>query len=521
MSRLYDEWKKTAENKLPKVFRKTKTQDTDLTSKNPQISINIPLKGGPERVELSENFLKVIEREYAVRYLETIGVEPTRKNIEKVLKEMPIENCDFDSQWWQPSDWLADTLIIVPHSRPKPQKDLPVSNQLAIRLENQTVTKDLPREESKLTLSHFRKPEAVAVPETEPETKIKIDLDPQNIKKRFLLPFMDNSLKLQGEEEPEDLLVSKMFRFPFESVSVPAAHIKEMMQPIEITVEEVANNLKYVVNSFPETIVPPSVGGRPQHKVKGVKTEKGTEPASPRDKKLDQLRTTLRMVESENNARLIGIVSHFCYWTIFGHLHSIGISNEQRQQMFVTIIHLFNEKSVKGQKPFYKALLILIIRIISENIFANSFKQFFSIAMQAQAANQRLQCVISKLFDPEGYFSRFSFLESGMDALGANLRAKTKMSAKYFSTSSMVKSLFPYPQHPRTRAMFAKKEIYEGRIENLVKTGAQIDGTMPLLPGKLNYYQQAEPWKSPDYLDIPSRAHLFMIALQKMKKNKI
>ena len=186
--------------------------------------------------------------------------------------------------------------------------------------------------------------------------------------------------------------------------------------------------------------------------------------------------------------------------------------------MFVTIIHLFNEKNAKQQKMFYRPLLILIIRIIGENIFANSYKQFFSIPSQSQIANQRIQNVISRLFDPEGYFSRFSFLESGMDALGLNSKGRSKMSSKYFSNSSMVKSLFPYPQHPRTRALFAKKEIYDGKLENLVKTGAQIDGTMPLLPGKLNYYQQTEPWKTPDYLDIPSRAHLFMLALQKMKK---
>ena len=126
--------------------------------------------------------------------------------------------------------------------------------------------------------------------------------------------------------------------------------------------------------------------------------------------------------------------------------------------------------------------------------------------------------MISQLFDREGYLSRFSFLESGKDALGIKTKIKAKMSSKYYSTSSMVRSLLPYPQHPRTRALFAKKEIYEGRIENLVKTGAQIDGTMPLLPGKLNYHQQSEPWNNPDYLDIPSRAHLFMIALQKTKK---
>jgi hypothetical protein len=97
MSRLYEDWKKTTENKLPKVFRK-QIKKGDLSPKRQQIIINIPLKSGAEPVELTENFLKVIEREYAVRYLEIIGVEPTRKNIEKILSEMPLENCTIKAQ---------------------------------------------------------------------------------------------------------------------------------------------------------------------------------------------------------------------------------------------------------------------------------------------------------------------------------------------------------------------------------------------------------------------------------------
>ena len=104
MSRLYDEWKKTTENKLPKVFRKSQLSHSDLSSKVQPIVIQIPLKGGSEPVELTENFLKVIEREYAVRYLEIIGVEPTRRNIEKILQEIPLENCSIRAQWLQSSD---------------------------------------------------------------------------------------------------------------------------------------------------------------------------------------------------------------------------------------------------------------------------------------------------------------------------------------------------------------------------------------------------------------------------------
>lgn len=508
MSRLYDDWKKTTENKLPKVFRKNLISQYGFEKKRPEIMVVIPLKDGEKAVPDIEKIIKPIENEYATRYLEIIGVDPTRKNIEKVLKELHPGNCKFELHRGQASDSI-DSITFYPHLKPKPQSD-PVSNQLANRLETQTVVKELVRQESKLKLTHFRKSETVVVTEKEVDTKIKIDLDVQNIKHKFLLPFMGNGLNVIMEDENEntELMTSKIFRFPFDSVTVAAAHIKELMQPIEITVEEIASNLKYVVSNFPKGMYP-TISEAEENSV--YKAEKHVITVK-------LFEATLKQIDCENNARLIGIMAHFCYWTVFGHLHSIGISSEQQQQMFVTIIHLFHDKSSKMQKIFYKPLLILVIRIVGENVFMNSYKQFFGIPSQSQIANQKIQNVISKLFDPEGYFSRFSFLESGMDALGLGNKGKSKMSSKYFSTSSMVKSLFPYPQHPRTRALFAKKEISDGRIENLVKTGAQLDGTMPLLPGKLNYYQQAEPWKTPDYLDIPSRAHLFMIALKKMKK---
>jgi hypothetical protein len=528
MARLYDEWLKQNEGKLPTVYRKKgKNDKTFLTHKQEQIAISIPLKGGPERAELTEDFLKVIETEYAVRYLEQINVEPTRKNINRILKEMPIENCKFKAQWLQPSDWLANTLIIYPNARPKAVTDQPVSNQLANKLETQTISKELKREESQLTLAHFRKPEVTQGKSEEPvqEEKVKIDLDPLNIKKKFLLPFMDTSLSI-SESDSEDLLSSKMFKFPFETVTISAAHVKELMKPIDITVEEVISRLKDVVENFPESLVPPSITEKKKPEKKtATKADKSAEKItdkakieSPRGKKVKFIKSTLKEINNENNARLVGIVSHFCYWTVFGHLHSIGISKDQQQQMFVTIVDLFNKKIPKQLKQMYRSLLILTIRILVENIFVNHFKQFFAVPAQAVLANQRLQCIVSKLFDPDGYFSRFSFLEAGMDALGANLKGKSKMNSKYFSISSMVKSLFPYPQHPRTRALFAKKEIYDGTIENLVKTAAQIDGTMPLLPGKLNYYQKSEPWKNPEFLDIPSRAHLFKVALENMRK---
>lgn len=158
--------------------------------------------------------------------------------------------------------------------------------------------------------------------------------------------------------------------------------------------------------------------------------------------------------------------------------------------------------------------------MIVENIFQNCNKLFFSIPQQHKIAAEKIQTVITKLLDPECLYSRFGFLEAGLDAVNISSKLRGKMNSKFYSTSSVVKSLFPKPQHPRTRLMLAKKEAYDGKLDCLVKTSAQIDGTMKLQTGKLNYYQQTEPWKQNDYLDIPTKAQLYKIAIQKVSNHR-
>lgn len=76
--------------------------------------ITIPLKGGKEKKrELDEEFAKVIELEYAVRYLEHMGINPTPNAIIRHLKSNPLSSCEISSSW-NSTGWLADQLIIYP-----------------------------------------------------------------------------------------------------------------------------------------------------------------------------------------------------------------------------------------------------------------------------------------------------------------------------------------------------------------------------------------------------------------------
>jgi hypothetical protein len=77
------------------------------------VVIKINLQGGVKQKKLDEEFMKVIQHEYAVRYLELMGLSATQTNIEKILQKSPLSSCEI-SCGWNTSGWLADTIYIYP-----------------------------------------------------------------------------------------------------------------------------------------------------------------------------------------------------------------------------------------------------------------------------------------------------------------------------------------------------------------------------------------------------------------------
>lgn len=69
-----------------------------------------------------------MQYEYAVRYLEKMGIEANARNIARLLKMQPLSSCEF-SPGWNNSGWLADFLYIYPNKMKKQSFD---SNRDAI-----------------------------------------------------------------------------------------------------------------------------------------------------------------------------------------------------------------------------------------------------------------------------------------------------------------------------------------------------------------------------------------------------
>ena len=82
-------------------------------NKKKDVVVTIPLHGGSKAADekLDDDFIKVIQNEYAIRYLEQLGLLATQANIEHVLKSAPLSACEL-SAGWNNSGWLADSVVI-------------------------------------------------------------------------------------------------------------------------------------------------------------------------------------------------------------------------------------------------------------------------------------------------------------------------------------------------------------------------------------------------------------------------
>lgn len=492
----------------PSPTRQRSKSKVSIDKKQP-ICITIQLKGGSEPVALSENFVKVLEKEYAVKYLELMHVAPTAKNIQRLLKDVPLSVCEIKAGW-HGSGWLADVIHIYPTKRNKGQ-GVNLVQEGGFAPETMTEEgKTMQRDDSGLSPAHFKRQEATAKSDEEGlSERHYLILDADAIKKRYLYPFFvvgesAESVAIAEQEtaptvrslpgSTRELFDSKIFQFPFDRITVPSAMIKEVLQPITVRLEAVMEDLRYISAHFPLEDFQVAIESQ---------------------QKTIALEAALQTACSEKSARLLGLLAHFCYFTVFGHIQNVPLSPQIQHQLFTQIILLFheNENMAKGGRLVLNLpMLLLILRIEIEGVFKLTYPRFFEGKTQGEVALQKIQSVLTTLLDPDYYYSRLSFLESGLDAVSLAAQASKQMKGKYYSISALVKSLFPNPSHPRTRALLARKDALEGRLDNLVKTGAQIAGTMPLLEGRLNYYQQSEPWKTADYLDVKSRAQLFSVS---------
>ena len=97
--RLFEEFQK---NNTAFNHKKIGMQEKDLN----QFKITSPLKNSSKvktaqngSGQLDEDFMRVIEYEYAVRFLESQNTQATQPAIQRLLKKYPLSSCELVSGW--------------------------------------------------------------------------------------------------------------------------------------------------------------------------------------------------------------------------------------------------------------------------------------------------------------------------------------------------------------------------------------------------------------------------------------
>ena len=152
------------------------------------------------------------------------------------------------------------------------------------------------------------------------------------------------------------------------------------------------------------------------------------------------IQDTFEEIESDRVAKLIGLCSHFVYWAVLGNFNNLPLDDYHMKQLFISMLQcvsaielsfLKNEKMKTMFVNFVMPMIILTIRVEMEVIFKMNYRAFLANKSStgrnlpengeelAHAAHcmRLINGVITEIFDPNLFYSRLSFLESGKDAL--------------------------------------------------------------------------------------------------------
>ena len=168
--------------------------------------------------------------------------------------------------------------------------------------------------------------------------------------------------------------------------------------------------------------------------------------------------------------RLVGLVIHFVYWSIFGHFNQLPIDNYHKTKIFLTIQKMLNEIVAqyninKRFSTFFMPMIVLAIRRKVDGAFHAKYTLLFKDPHAGAAAINNITLLLTKLLDPNVLYSRFSSLESSDKAIAIKLKQyfsskTTKIQDLFYTNSAIINSLIPHKSEGKIRAKFMRRSIF-------------------------------------------------------------
>lgn len=100
--------------------------------------------------------------------------------------------------------------------------------------------------------------------------------------------------------------------------------------------------------------------------------------------KFEDIEDIKKDLRDERTARMIGLVSHLVYWSVFGdRLNALPLDTYHKKLLFIQISQIMSEieSRYSGKRIFtvlHMPVLLLAVRMIIEVIFKNTYSEFFA-----------------------------------------------------------------------------------------------------------------------------------------------
>ena len=461
------------------------------------IEIRIYLKYNFHKNDIDEQFINDLEQEYATQFLEKMEFLPTKMNINKILKLRPLEQCDFHLTQEQVRNKPVKLIHIYPNTNINKNKNKG-KDKLKILLSNEyfeeTLNQNYQKSNKEDIISKIKKRE-IKRDELNLFQRENVDnmisdardeiLDKQlynqnlemtdkklltidNIRDKYLNPNNKNILEIDSDKKmvakakfqnisgayKNDILTMEKYKFPFLNIELDRNILDEVTKPVDLPVEIIMKDVNFILDNFPiEELIDiddlekkemsktvsqfKNTSNRKQlyYKIKSVKRE--------------DIIYIYKKIQNLKVYRIIGLTLNLIYWIVFGYINRFQIDKATKQYVFFKLLQEIKllENGFKAKRLYnkiYIPLLILIVRIECENVFTHRFRQLFNKSENRKNALERINELITVIYDPHCYYNTFTIIGGNTSILKHKLSKKILPSykSKTYVTSNFVDQLF-------------------------------------------------------------------------------
>lgn len=436
-----------------------------------EFRIRIPLQPQDEPQDLPPNIDSSIQEEYAAKYLQRIGADPTPENMRLVLRQKPIQSCSVSTAW-RSRGWVTDTIFVAPYASSGGGSARAVSRRTEAPPEPDAGEEEEEEAGAKGMLdAELEEGEAErAAPQSFEHMRARFVYPfnvPERRERRRRRPAGGSSPRAAGEPQlrstvptpPAQRARARMQHEGGRSLGAklegPAGvdlAAEELQRPLQVTVEEIEALQKHFMRTFPFSGLAEKLSA-------------------------SDIRALGRFLITTPVLRVIGLLCHYLHWVeLAGPYNGKHLSREEREQLFIAVaetwavIHAQCSEQ-RSRVVHFLPLVILSVRAAVEMVFADAYPVFFAPSHPpGQRALRAIDFRALSILDPGGFASRIPNLESTAEGLRRVSRAPRagRAAPRYYGVSALVREAVPVSSYAPARAQQRRASIRRGMREGTV-----------------------------------------------------